>query len=108
MEIFNKISIMLGLRRKMTLVIGTNREKLLKYIIARYDVLGSPNCTIHTNINNYIIERKVASLTEADILHAIETYDEIVFYSTIKNVNSIMESNAYKQNKNKIECVCYN
>lgn len=85
------VALVSGLRRKHTLVIGTNRSKMLDYIATRFDVPNSPHCTVHSNITQYVTERCVNSLTKGELLDYIadKNYDAIVFYSTSANIDSV-------------------
>lgn len=92
-DFLRSLSIILCLRRKTTLIIGTNRQKMLYFIGKHFGVGNNPKCTIHTGIDNYVIERCVNSLTLKKLNEYLQNkyYDEIIIYSTFSNNKNINE-----------------
>lgn len=108
-NIIRKLTIGLCLRRKHILVIGTNRSKILRYIREQFKVPSSPTTFVHSNVDCYITERKIETLTLHDLLVDLNNpeYDEVLFYSTHRNVCLLNKLSMNEKLKSKLKLVSY-
>lgn len=108
-DMIKNLEIGLCLRRKHILVIGTNRANMLAYIRDKFKVPSSPSNFVHSNTVFYITERKVETLNMNDLLIDLNNheYDEVIFYSTIHNIDILNQLNIDEKLKRKLKLVSY-
>ena len=94
---------------KKILLLGTDRNEMIKFIENNYDMfVSNSNIFVHFNTKYCITEKLINSLTESELQNFLndEKYEKVIFCSSNSNCKKICSLINLK-NKNKLTCVCY-